>query len=139
MILQIEAHSGVPIYRQIMDQIRSQVLSGVIAPETQLPTVRQLASELQVNPMTISKAYSYLEIEGLLTRKRGIGLFVVELETSVKQEKQIMELRENLKNIAAQARLFSFSREEFVRLAGELYDNHEKNSDNIEFEGIDHE
>ncbi len=77
MLLQIEHHSGQPIYRQVIDQIRRQVVAGQLREGEQLPSVRDLAAQLRVNPMTISKAYSLLEMEGLLDRRRGVGLFVV--------------------------------------------------------------
>jgi len=76
MLLNIDYHSGVPIYRQAMDQIRQQILAGQLAPDQKLDSVRELSTRLKVNPMTISKAYSLLETEGLLERRRGIGLFV---------------------------------------------------------------
>src|SRR4030042_7045891 len=77
MLLQIDHHSGQPIYRQVIDQIRRQVLAGQLREGEQLPSVRDLAAHLRVNPMTISKAYSLLEMEGLLERRRGVGLFVI--------------------------------------------------------------
>ena len=79
MLLQIDHHSGQPIYRQVIDQIRRQVVAGQLRQGEQLPSVRDLAGQLRVNPMTISKAYSLLEMEGLLDRRRGVGLFVVAL------------------------------------------------------------
>lgn len=72
----IEPSSGVPIYRQLMDQIRALAASGRLAPGTLLPSIRQLAADLEVNMMTISKAYSRLEAEGLLERVRGTGMRV---------------------------------------------------------------
>jgi GntR family transcriptional regulator len=79
MLLQIDHHSGQPIYRQVIDQIRRQVMVGQLCEGEQLPSVRDLALRLRVNPMTISKAYSLLEMEGLLDRRRGVGLFVAAL------------------------------------------------------------
>ena len=67
----LNPHSGVPIYRQILDQARRLVASGQLAPGAELPSVRELAFKHAVNPMTISKAYSLLEAEGLLERNRG--------------------------------------------------------------------
>ena len=79
MLLNIDHHSGVPIYRQAMDQIRQQILAGQLLPDQKLDSVRELSTRLHVNPMTISKAYSLLETEGLLERRRGIGLFVAKV------------------------------------------------------------
>jgi GntR family transcriptional regulator len=67
----LNPQSGVPIYRQILDQVRRMVASGQLAPGAELPSVRELALAHAVNPMTISKAYSLLEVEGLLERHRG--------------------------------------------------------------------
>jgi len=76
--LQFEIHpsSGVPIYRQIMDQVRAQTASGRLKPGDLLPSVRQMAVDLAVNMMTVSKAYARLEVEGVLERDRGTGMRV---------------------------------------------------------------
>ena len=65
-----------PIYRQIVEQVRRQIAGGVIGPGQELPSVRALAQEHAINPMTVSKAYSLLEVEGLLARRRGMGMVV---------------------------------------------------------------
>jgi len=67
----LNPNSGVPIYRQLFEQVRRMVASGQLQPGTELPSVRELALLHTVNPMTISKAYSLLEAEGLLERNRG--------------------------------------------------------------------
>jgi GntR family transcriptional regulator len=65
-----------PIYRQIVDQVRRQIAGGVIVPGQELPSVRAMAQQHTINPMTVSKAYSLLEAEGLLERRRGMGMVV---------------------------------------------------------------
>ena len=72
----LDPKSGVPVYRQIQDQIRYGIASGLLSPGEQLPTVRALAVELSVNPNTVIKAYSELEREGVLTTEQGSGTFV---------------------------------------------------------------
>jgi GntR family transcriptional regulator len=67
----LQPSSGVPIYLQLMQQVRRMVASGQLTPGTELPSVREVATEYTVNPTTISKAYSLLENEGLLHRNRG--------------------------------------------------------------------
>jgi GntR family transcriptional regulator len=74
----LDSKSGVPIYRQIMDQVRHGIASGRLRPGEQLPTVRALAVELAVNPNTVIKAYSLLEQQGVLTTEQGSGTFVAE-------------------------------------------------------------
>ena len=80
MLLEIDHHSGIPIYRQVISQIRQQIMTDGLAPGDQLEAVRDLAARLKVNPMTISKAYSFLENDGLVERRRGIGLFVAKVK-----------------------------------------------------------
>lgn len=67
----LKPQSGIPIYRQLLEQVRRMVASGQLAPGAELPSVRELAIQHAVNPMTVSKAYSLLEAEGLLERNRG--------------------------------------------------------------------
>ena len=74
--LYVSPTSGVPIYRQLIDQIRAQVVGGRVESGEFLPSVRQLAEELEVNPMTVSKAYSLLEKEGVVELVRGQGMRV---------------------------------------------------------------
>ena len=72
----LNAVSGTPIYRQIVDQTCQLIASGQLSPGEHLPSVRALASELGINPMTVSKAYSLLEHDGLVRRQRGLGMVV---------------------------------------------------------------
>ncbi|HET6422863.1 MAG TPA: GntR family transcriptional regulator [Planctomycetaceae bacterium] len=76
--IQFEIHpsSGVPIYRQLMDQLRALIASGRLQPGDLVPSVRQLGDALSVNMMTVSKAYAKLEAEGVLERDRGVGMRV---------------------------------------------------------------
>lgn len=79
--------SGVPIFRQLIDQIKQAIRMNLLVTNEQLPSVRVLAGALQINPMTISKAFSQLEVEGVLIRKRGVGMLVAEQKsTSISNE-----------------------------------------------------
>jgi GntR family transcriptional regulator len=71
--------SGVPVYRQIIDQILGGIASGTLSPGDQLPTVRQLAVDLAVNPNTVVRAYRELEIRGVLSTQQGVGTFITTL------------------------------------------------------------
>ena len=72
----VQPTSGVPIYRQLMDQIRAMISSGRLAAGDRLPSVRQMAATLEVNMMTVSKAYARLEADGDIERERGVGMRV---------------------------------------------------------------
>lgn len=74
LLFTIHPSSGVPIYRQLIDQVHALTASGRLRPGDMLPSVRQMASELQINMMTVSKAWARLEADGLLERVRGTGM-----------------------------------------------------------------
>lgn len=72
----LDLHSGVPVYRQIIDQVRGALASGALRAGDQLPTVRQLAVDLEINPNTVVRAYRELELGGLLETQQGTGTFI---------------------------------------------------------------
>ena len=76
MFLSLNPQSGLPIYRQMFQQLRERISSGQIPAETQLPSVRELSAELHINPLTVGKVYQMLEREGLVDFRRGQGTFV---------------------------------------------------------------
>ncbi|HEX4309430.1 MAG TPA: GntR family transcriptional regulator [Acidobacteriaceae bacterium] len=75
-LFRLDLQSGVPVYRQIMDQVRAGMASGSLAAGDQLPTVRQLAVDLAINPNTVARAYRELELGGLLDTHQGTGSFI---------------------------------------------------------------
>jgi len=125
MLLEIDHHSGVPIYRQVIEQVRRQIMAGQLSEGQQLDSVRELAGRLRVNPMTISKAYALLEVEGLAERRRGIGLFVARVQTSQKEQTKARLLEEILKKAAVTAVQFEMPEEEAARMLVDLYRKHD--------------
>lgn len=87
----LNPQSGVPIYRQLVEQIRRLAASGHLKPGDVLPSVRELAVEHAVNPMTISKAYGLLESEGVLLRQRGKPMQIAALRKSRKTEHELLD------------------------------------------------
>lgn len=85
MLFRVEASSPVPIYAQIVGQVRAAVAAGDLAEGDPLPSVRQLAGELRVNPNTVAQAYRELEREGITYVQRGQGTFVAAMETGRRQ------------------------------------------------------
>jgi GntR family transcriptional regulator len=114
--LQVSPTSGVPIYRQLLDQIRAQVASGRLPPDEFLPSVRQLAQQLQVNPMTVSKAYSLLERDGLVELVRGQGMRVKAPTPSANGKTRRQVLLPLLEQVAATARQLSVEPDEVIAL-----------------------
>lgn len=72
----LDLHSGVPVYRQIIDQVIGGIATGALVAGDQLPTVRQLAVDLSINPNTVIRAYRELEIRGVLETEQGTGTFI---------------------------------------------------------------
>ncbi len=94
----IDLHSGMPVYRQLIDQVRGGVASGSLTAGDQLPTVRQLAVDLAINPNTVMRAYRELELGGLLETHQGTGTFI----TKKKQEKNSAERERQLTQMAGE-------------------------------------
>src|ERR1700704_4850463 len=80
----LDAHSGVPVYRQLIDQVMAGIASASLAAGNQLPTVRQVAVDLSINPNTVMRAYRELEIRGVLDTQQGTGTFIA--QKKVKQD-----------------------------------------------------
>lgn len=122
MLLTIDHHSGVPVYRQIMDQIRLQIASGTLRPDDELPSTRALSAELALNPMTISKAYGLLEHDGVLERRRGQTLIVRALHEDDLQTHKLDQLRQSLSNAVSVARQLGISPAQATKIFRELLD-----------------
>ena len=89
---QLDLRSGVPVYRQIMDQVLGAVASGRLTSGDQLPTVRQLAVDLSINPNTVIRAYRELEIRGFLDTHQGSGTFVSQQRVEQDDEERVRKL-----------------------------------------------
>lgn len=112
MILHLDTHGGPPIYLQMIEQIRRMILTGQLAEGEQVEQVRSLAARLKVNPMTVSKAYAILERDGLLERRRGVGLFVARLERDARAWGRSLVIEESFDKAAAAAIQMGLSEEE---------------------------
>ena len=108
--------SGVPIYRQIADQVRRLAANGRLREGEFLPSVRQVASELEVNPMTVSKAYSLLERDGVVENVRGQGMRIRSPAAGGTMRDRRDALRPLLEQVAATAYQLSLTPQEVIRL-----------------------
>ncbi len=106
--------SGVPIYRQIMDQVRMLVASGRLTAGDFLPSVRRMATDLEVNPMTVSKAYSQLELVDVVERVRGQGMCVRGRDQTQLKGPRLRELTPLLEQAVARAYQLSLSRRDVL-------------------------
>jgi GntR family transcriptional regulator len=120
MLIVVDPHSGVPVYRQLMDQIKFHIATGLLEPGDELPSTRTLSSELGVNPMTISKAYSFLEKEDVIERRPGRPLVVKPLKTEQVTRQKIDQLSRSLEPIVTMVRQLGIDADAAVRLLSEL-------------------
>ncbi len=111
----VKPHSGVPIYRQLCEQIRRMAASGQLRPGTELPSIRALAVEHAINPMTVSKVYSLLEAEGVLERNRGKPMTVATPNrTQSPPAKRVAQLEPQIEQLVLAARQLELGENEVV-------------------------
>jgi GntR family transcriptional regulator len=116
MQFEISGASRLPIYQQLVQQVREAIARGDLKPQQQLPSVRQLARDLVVNPNTIARAYTELEREGLLTNRPGRGVFVAEPKDERTGDARRRRLIESLDRFLTEAVHLGFSADEVARL-----------------------
>jgi len=118
MLFQINPSDAVPIYHQLVRQVRDAIAVGRLKSGEKLPSQRQLALELVINHLTVKKAYEILESEGLIYTNRGRGTFVAEVGSRKELQKQgISELGNRMGENAATARILGMKKGDFVQLA----------------------
>ena len=120
MLIVVDPSSGVPVFRQVMDQVRFHIASGLLRPGDELPPTRSLSAELGVNPMTVSKAYNLLERDGVLVRRPGRPLVVGELDPARLALEKLDRLRASLSEAVRAARQLGVDPAEAVRVFKEL-------------------
>lgn len=126
MILKIDYLSGIPTYRQIVDGIKEEIAMGHISAGDELPSVRNLASQLNINPNTVARGYRELINEGLIYSRQGMGMFV---KPGEKTDIQLPE--EDARHIIIDAKVRGVEKGDLVRffnrLISEVYDEERKN------------
>lgn len=117
--ISINLADGVPIYRQIVNQIKYMIASGLLKPGEELPPIRTLALQLKVTPNTIVKAYSELEIAGIVHKRRGSGTFVSERrpQLALRERRRVIEQR--IDALLAEAHQLNFTADDVLRMVKE--------------------
>ena len=112
--LRLDLRSGVPVYRQIIDQVRAGVAAGALKTGDQLSTVRQLAVDLTVNPNTVLRAYRELELGGLLETQQGTGTFITEKKVKQDEAERARQLNQIVGEFLARAGAAGFTAKELL-------------------------
>lgn len=109
MLIMLSGASDVPLYQQIVDQIRAKILAGELAPGAALPSIRQLAANLLTSVITTKRAYQELEAGGLITTRPGLGTFVSELTPATIEEIRLAEVKAELQEVLMRAQSLGVS------------------------------
>jgi GntR family transcriptional regulator len=110
----LDMRSGVPLYRQLIDQVQAAIAAGLLVPGDQLPTVRQLAVDLEINPNTVMRAYREMEIRGILDTQQGTGTFVAQQTIDRDALEHSRGLEQLVEEFAARAGAGGFNLEELM-------------------------
>jgi len=122
MQFRIDNASDRPVYQQIMDQIKRDIALGRLNKDEKLPTVRQLAKQIAINPNTIAKAYRQLEQEGIIVTKPGAGAFVASLDSNLSRAVRKKIISEELELIAVEAFHMQIDRQTLIELFNNIVD-----------------
>jgi GntR family transcriptional regulator len=116
----LDAHSGVPVYRQLIDQVQAAVASGVLAAGDQLPTVRQVAVDLAINPNTVLRSYREMEIRGLLDTQQGTGTFVADRKVEYSRDERDRQLGQLVGEFVSRAGAAGFTLKQLMKALRDL-------------------
>jgi GntR family transcriptional regulator len=116
----LDSESGVPVYRQIIDQVQAGIATGSLRPGHQLPTVRQVAVDLAINPNTVLRAYRELEIRGVLETQQGTGTFISHRELEQDELERERQLDQLAGEFVARAGAGGFELNELIERLREL-------------------
>lgn len=116
MTILLDNQRGDPIYRQIAEQIKAQVLSGALQPDTALPSIRNLAKDLRISVITTKRAYDELEQEGFVYTIAGKGCFVAPLNLELVKEENLKKIESHLQEAARLATACQLSGEELLTM-----------------------
>ena len=110
----LDPHSGVPVYRQLIDQVQAGVAAGALKPSQQLPTVRQVAVDLTINPNTVQRAYREMEIRGILETQQGTGTFISDKKIERSRDEHARKLAQFTGDFVARAGAGGFTVQELI-------------------------
>jgi GntR family transcriptional regulator len=118
-MFELDLRSRKPIYEQLVERVKELIINEVLKPDEQLPSVRQLAQQLTINPNTIQKAYRELELQGFIYSQKGKGSFVNQMG-QVKDPGKILQVKQELERVLLEALYLGISAEEIQNLIIEL-------------------
>lgn len=122
MFIHLNPNSGMPIYRQLFQQLRQRIVSGQLGESDKLPSVRDLSADLKINLLTVAKVYQMLERDGLVETRRGLGTFVLNGHTTRSLTEKRKLIAAAVDQIVAEAQHLDLTESEVVRLISERFE-----------------
>ena len=116
MYLRLDYQSGEPIYRQIVEQVKYQVACTRLRPGDRLPSIRELAGQLKINPRTVVKAYEELQAAGLVVRRQGQGVFIAEHQPALPESVRRQAIEDLARRLLAETARLGASAEEVMQI-----------------------
>lgn len=121
-MINIDSRSSTPIYQQIIDGIKENILKGILQPGDKLPSVRELSSLITANPNTVSRAYIELERQNVIETIRGKGTYVSSIYQPKMDQGRMDTLKDNLRKIIIEAHYLGLTKESIIDLMSSIYD-----------------
>lgn len=128
MYLRLDHQSGEPIYRQIVERVKFKVASGQIKAGERLPSIREMAKDLKINPRTVVKAYEELQSAGLVVRRQGQGVFITESQTAMPARVRHKAIADLASRLLSEASRMGASGEEVQSILKEVWESMRKES-----------
>jgi GntR family transcriptional regulator len=123
MFLHLNPQSGVPVYRQMVQQLKERIATGQLAANDQLPSVRDLSAELHINPLTAAKAYQFLERDGLVEFRRGQGTFVTANREKPSKAQRQKLIQHAVDQVVSESLHLGLSLDQLQQLIRKSYEN----------------
>ncbi|WP_026894383.1 GntR family transcriptional regulator [Clostridiisalibacter paucivorans] len=126
-MINIDPSNSKPIYEQIVDSVKENILKGILQPQDKLPSVRNLSSQLLINPNTVSKAYSELERQKVIVTIKGRGTYVSKDYNPKMEEDRIVQLTKMIKKIIVEAHYIGIDKDRLLSIIDKIYGELEGN------------
>ena len=124
MQILLNNNSMVPIYEQLMDQVKSEIINGTLKENDSLPSVRALAGELRISALTVKKAYDRLEEEGFVVTVHGKGTYVAATDRQLTMEARRKSVEDDFAAVVDRARSVGFSKDEIREIIGIILEDY---------------
>lgn len=121
-MIQIDARSSKPIFQQIVDNVKEYILRGIIIPGDKMQSVREMAINLETNPNTVARAYKELERQKIIETIQGRGTFVTRKIKTHSDDEKINFVKTHLKKIVIETKFMGIAKSDFLKIAGEIFD-----------------